>query len=73
MTQQLEAASEAPVPTARLYDRRTLLQLSQSKHVHVPEGMASFDVWYGYVLRHLPQPLAALYTTTAPAHDGRAP
>lgn len=49
MTQQLEAAAEAPTPVARLYDRRTLLVLSFSEHVHVPKGMASFDEWYGYV------------------------
>ena len=73
MTQQLEEAGEAPVPTARLYDRRTLLQLSQSEHVHVPEGMASFDEWYGYVPRYSPQTLAAVYAAAAPAHDGWAP
>ncbi|WFD24914.1 hypothetical protein MEQU1_003620 [Malassezia equina] len=47
MTQSDEAAGEAPTPTVRLYDRRTLLQLSKSEHVHVPQGMASFEEWYG--------------------------
>ncbi|WFD21255.1 hypothetical protein MCAP1_003516 [Malassezia caprae] len=56
MTQQPDAAGEAPEPTARLYDRRTLLQLSQSEHVHVPEGMASFDEWYGPWRPYTPRP-----------------
>lgn len=51
MTPSDEAAGDAPARTVRLYDRRTLLQLSQSEHVHVPQGMASFEEWYGYVPR----------------------
>lgn len=47
--------------TMPVWDRRTLLELSQSPLVSPPSNMKPLDEWYGYVCA-LMQALAVLHT-----------
>lgn len=46
---ELSTSQDAEGRRTCTYNKKVMLALSFSPLVHVPEGMAPFDEWYGYV------------------------